>query len=445
MPDIGFAKVDITPRAGVEMSGFGPYLHRVARSIHDRIHAKAMAVRVEGEPVIIVSCDLIEVQRDFTEKVRSLVQQQTGIGRDRVMLHFTHTHSGPAVCPALMGWGEIDVPYMYWLPARIAKACVDAIADLSPAKVSHAEVPCEGIGYNREYDNTPADIEAVLTEGWQPEKPELTDTTCHVISVEKKGKLAGFATYFSCHPVVCCALTTSLHGDFCGVALNAIENENNGVVGLFLQGAQGDVNSCVVHRPEDESMRALDVLSKRFASSVENGLAKTSPIDVDKVACVSRDVMFSRLPLSIGDLTALKAKYEATVADASGDEDKTARLNLIFVLRYEQMIERLKRGEDLNRPAEMQGFRMGPISLLSAPLEIFQAIKRDVVAAAPSEIPLVMGITNDTHGYAPDNVRAKSPEAYTVHTVATILGELPFADIHDELASAMVDLDRTLH
>lgn len=41
----GFAKVDITPRLGVELSGFGPHLHRCAREIRDRLHARAWPAR----------------------------------------------------------------------------------------------------------------------------------------------------------------------------------------------------------------------------------------------------------------------------------------------------------------------------------------------------------------------------------------------------------------
>ena len=97
-----------------------------------------------------------------------------------------------------------------------------------------AEAPCEGIGLNREYDHD-APLEEALRDQWRPARPELTDTTCRVLRVQAGGKLLGFASYFGCHPVVCCQETRYIHGDYCGVATNMLEREHPGSVGLFLQ------------------------------------------------------------------------------------------------------------------------------------------------------------------------------------------------------------------
>ena len=61
--------------------------------------------------------------------------------------------------------------------------------------------------------------------------------------------------------------------------------------------------------------------------------------------------------------------------------------------------------------------------------------------AAP--IPLVMGLTNDLLGYAPDQETAAS-DGYASAMVPVMLGELPFADIHGQLRAALLDLDRAL-
>jgi uncharacterized protein YraI len=66
-------------------------------------------------------------------------------------------------------------------------------------------------------------------------------------SADADGRTIGFLSCFGCHPVVCCAQTRHIHGDYCGVATNLLEREHPGSVGLFLQGAQGDVNTCVCH------------------------------------------------------------------------------------------------------------------------------------------------------------------------------------------------------
>ena len=80
-------------------------------------------------------------------------------------------------------------------------------------------------------------------------------------------------------------------------------------------------------------------------------------------------------------------------------------------------------------------------NMLGGPFETFQAIKNDVKKAAKSQIPLVMSFTNDYFGYAPDKETA---EGYAAKTVPMILGHQPFANIHEELANVLLELDRKL-
>jgi len=232
MIEAGFAKVDITPRVGVELCGFGPYLNRHSVGVRDRLWARAMALRHGRRTAVMVSCDLVGVGLATTRRVRALLRERAGVPQDAVMVHCTHTHSGPTTID-LIGWGDPDDPYNELLPRRIAQAATDALANLSPAEFLHAEVPCEGIGLNREYDRDAPPLEEVLDEDWRPARPELTDTTCHVIRVDKDGRVAGFLSYFGCHPVVCCAATRHIHGDYPGVATNALEREYPGSVGLL--------------------------------------------------------------------------------------------------------------------------------------------------------------------------------------------------------------------
>jgi hypothetical protein len=67
-----------------------------------------------------------------------------------------------------------------------------------------------------------------------------------------------------------------------------------------------------------------------------------------------------------------------------------------------------------------------------------------VKAQAKSPIPLVMGITNDQLGYAPDRTKA-AQGGYAAQVVPLMLGSLPFAQIHDELVQELLALDAELN
>ena len=93
---IGFGRQDITPRVGVELCGFGPFRCRHSIAIRDRLWARAMAVEQDGAAAVVVSCDLVGMPLAMTERTRALVQRETGLAPERLMVCCTHTHSGPA-------------------------------------------------------------------------------------------------------------------------------------------------------------------------------------------------------------------------------------------------------------------------------------------------------------------------------------------------------------
>ncbi len=441
---IGFGKVEITPRVGVELCGFGAFLHRRSIAVRDRLWARAMAVRVGEVTLVVVSNDLVCFGPDVIEPVRARVTAATGVPHDAVMVHCTHTHSGPAVDRALFGWGEIDEPYMALLPGRIAAACIQAVENLAEASISHAEVPCEGIGLNREYDRDAPPLDEVLREEWRPAVPERTNRTCHVLKVESGGRTIGFASYFGCHPVVCCQETRYIHGDYAGVATNLLERENPGAVGLFLQGAQGDINACVVHKPEPESLLALDIIAGRYARAVRAGLAQATPLAVESLAYRRQRHTFTRVPMSLDALRGWLAEKEAIVnAPGAADTDNEVRMAVVYQLTLRRLIAKLERNEPVAEPTELQGFRIGPLALFGTPFEVFHAVKEEFVAGAGAPIPLLLGLTNDSLGYVPDReVAARG--GYAAQTVPIMKGSLPFADIQTELLAALRELDRAL-
>lgn len=444
---VGFAKNDITPRVGVELCGFGPYRCRHSVGVRDELWARAMVAEHDGETVALISCDLVGMSTDLIRRVRARTVEATGLPEDAILLHCTHTHSGPNT-GGYIGWGAPDQPYLETLPQRIARAVCIAVQNMVEAELFHAEVPCEGIGLNREYDRDAPPLEEVLDDNWRPQKPEMTDTTCHVVEVRSHGDRIGFLSYFGCHPVVCCSETRYIHGDYCGVATNMLERESPGAVGLFLQGAQGDVNSCVVHKPEQESLLALNVIASRYANSVRNGLQAAKPIPVDAIRFRRRHGVFTRKPWTHADLLKKLDESERKLntpeaTDAYATDQWNVRMETVYAVALRKLVALSERGEALSPPIEIHGVRIGPLTFLGTPFEVFQAIRNEVCAQAASSIPLVMGLTNGSAGYAVDRAAA-ARGGYAADMVPLIIGDIPFANVHDELVAELLTLDREL-
>lgn len=439
---IGFGKQDITPRPGVELYGYSGYLNRYASAVRDRLYARSMAVRQGQKTLVLVSCDLIFIPAWLSGEVRRRVARVSGLDPSSVMVHATHTHSGPCVKVAYRN--SYDPPYTALLPRRIAGACLAAVRSLRPAVLSHAQVPCEGIGTNRVYDKFTYG-EAAWEDDFRPDRPELTDTRCHVLRADDGDKLLGFISCFGCHNVVGGSGSTYLHGDYAGIATGMLERENPGSVGLFLQGADGDVNAAGGCRGDDTVLYALDVTAGRYARAVRAGLSRARSLSVQGLATVRLPVRFSRQPPDVARLRRMLADEEAHL-DAAGasDEDPKVRWATLRSQALRDILDRLERGDSFENETELQGHRVGPVSFLATPLEVFQAIKNDVVDQAGSPVPLVMSVTNDEQGYAVDRTAAGNPEDYGAYTVPLWKHTLPYRRIHEELIEGLLEVDRRL-
>lgn len=438
--EFGFGTSDITPRVGVELYGYGAYLNRHSTGLRQRLSANAMAARSGEKTVVLVSCDLVGLSDHIVASVREMVAQETGIPRGAVCVHCTHTHSGPATKQGI-GQGEQDRPYLETLPRRIAAACIEAAGDLRSGQIRHATVPCVGIGYNRERESRPA-LQEALSEDWRPQLPDITDTAAEVFTVRREGRVAGFLSYFSCHPVVGGADNTWIHGDFVAVATQMLVRQMPGSTGLFVQGCSGNINSCAVHHSFQDSLLALDVLASRYARQVRPGIHNGEQSATEDVAFAVDQCDLSHRPLGRERIEQLLGDRERILQDPGrSDADPELRRATVDAVALRRELKRQERsGLDYEDTVEVQTLRIGPLVLVGAPFEICHRYKRTVQDAFEQPV-LVAGLCNGAHGYLPEREAFDEEDNYAAQTVPYLLGYPPFApSVEDEMTSAMISL-----
>jgi len=443
---LGIGIMDITPRVGVELFGFGPFKHRYSNRVRDRLEARAALFEDGDSRFLLITCDLCVLATPECNVVKKLICDAVPrLKPHEIMVECAHTHSGPATGSADGGWGAPDTPYNDILPWKIAQAGIDACQATEEGTLSQTVVECRHIGSNRVYDKSNK-LDDVLKPDWEPALPEKTDTTCRVIRFDNaKGELKAFFVNFGCHPVVCCADTHAIHGDYPGVAIHKLMAENPGVTGFFLQGAHGDVNTGCVHKPETASMAALDVFAERFASAIRRGLAEAMPIKQTPLRVIVRPFTFAtRNTFTREKLLELKKEQEALLHNPNADDTEYKVGMASIILRgIDEMLSKLD--TVLNEPLveELQCVRIGDLEFLGCPFEVMQAIKNDIHAAMKAPCPMLMSLCNGTAGYAPDNQQLQR-DSYESYTVPLITRKLPFANIHNELLEYMKEIDAEL-
>ncbi len=448
----GFAQADITPRLGVQLVGYGPYRNRAAQKILAPLAARAMAVVQGRSRALLVNLELCGTPRDLAIRISDAVARRTGFKSDEVFVTSTHTHSGPAI-GGMLGWGEPDAIYVETLPSRVAEAAEKAVKALAPVEWRYAEVPCEGIAINRETDRGGWMFDPIgvrLDPKFRPAHPEETDPTLRLLAAYAGGKLVGLLHHFGCHAVVGSEQTFDVHGDFVGLASQAVERAHPGATAIFLPGAMGDINPPVCHRAEKETHRALRVLSKKYAAVIGRGLRAARPLAADELKSFRRDVSFSRKPWTrafvqrrIRELEAIFAAPGVTDITTVGQPPlQTNGLHMVRLQGFRALLAGYQGGRGPNPPVSVQGLRIGPVALLGVGLEVFHSLQAPVLAGSPHPHTWVVSLSGGV-GYAPD-ARACAKQGYTDDLVPLIVGERPYAKIYAELPRELVKLAREL-
>lgn len=442
----GFSRVDITPRVGVELTGYLAWPLRASKRVLAPLEARGIALELGGNRACIVCCDLCLLSPDLAAKVmQTVLKRLPFLQESEVMILCSHTHSAPSANFDL-GNGMPDPVYLELLPHKIALAAARAFENLTQVTVSHAEVPCRQVAVNRVYDKFFYDIDDVLREDWSPAKPELTDPTCHVVRFDAVGGgLKGFFAYYGCH-LVAGGNTDFIGPDFAGMALHEIMKENPGAVGCFIQGAEGDINSaCACAERAEEG---VSVLARRFAAAVRNGLAQAKPLDCEILQSCSLEADFSYLEqYTPGYVRKMVDEYAARVyADDASDSDPKLRWDLVYLRGAQNMLKFIQTHPAIR--AKATALRLGELELLGAPFEIMSAIWRDTRDSVKAPVPLVASLCNGTYGYAPDNTQLallkENERNFAGRVVPMIWGLPPYKNVHNELVSIFRQADARL-
>src|SRR5436190_7925671 len=90
---VGVAKIDITPAYPVRLSGFG-FRRTESEGVTQRIWAKALVID-DGQPAVLITVDNLGIPAYLVEEVAARLGKKAGLGRNRLAITATHTHTAP--------------------------------------------------------------------------------------------------------------------------------------------------------------------------------------------------------------------------------------------------------------------------------------------------------------------------------------------------------------
>ena len=261
----GTSKIEITPpeKDAVNLTG-QPLLKR------DSLYARVVVIKYQKVSLAIVSVDLI-----VFSSLKVITEAQKKWGVDHVILCATHTHAAmaprgllikPPFSPdwtrngkdpaTTIDWpGLSSDPWYADTENKIISAIGKAMNNLFKARLVSGKGEFESayMAHNRRLVRNDGSVVAFWENpDRRPTKP--VDPTVGVIRIDDlAGKPRALMVQYACHPV-----TTMSAGmvsrDFPGAMVDQIEQElGEDCMGMFLQGAQGDLDPYDLHNLKGEN------------------------------------------------------------------------------------------------------------------------------------------------------------------------------------------------
>lgn len=238
--EAGFGRVDITPPIGSTASTNEDGDQTII-GVHWPLNARAAIFRSGADTVMFIACDLIALEAETVQSIRTSVAAAIGIDRGAIVVSCTHTHSG---AQSIAGWGgrEPDRDYLVELVTKVTAAARTAQSDLAPCTLHVGSADTSGLTFNRrplyrgrevgnEGPQWVEDFEAL--EGPADEALQL------LYAVREDGRFAGGLADFAVHPHMF-GLEPVYSADLAGAFVTKLGARLGGEF-LFLQGASGNL------------------------------------------------------------------------------------------------------------------------------------------------------------------------------------------------------------
>jgi len=366
--------------------------------------ARAVVFDNGEKRVGLVALDLAAISADGVAAVRAGAAS-IGIHPEALLVAATHTHSGPTF------WDDgtfTQEERAYWseLPARLVALLREAHAALSPARVGTAS-GWSAIGINRR-EVSPEGNVMLGRNHFGRFDPEVGVVRVDDLSGEPMACLMNYA----CHPVCLSGDSYLTSADFPGFAVHAVEERVPGAMGIFFNGASGNVNPREAAVDQGIASGGSFMIAERAGSALAREAAsawrKAAPCEDGLLAYASRTITLpTNRPRAIR--RAEEALSRAERAAARPPRQWSPYLiwyNVPDPERARRRLQTLKSQDDEPVACEIQAIRIGPVTLVAWLGEVFCDLGMELKQRSPLRPTYTIGYANGWIGYVP------TPEAF---------------------------------
>ena len=417
---IGVARSDITPPEGIYARNWGAARHDTASGVHLPLTATALSLQEDSAaaPLVLVALDLGWWRSSHDEqRLRHAVLQALSLGEERLMLQFSHTHAGPALCreDTDRPGGGLIAPYLEGLAAIIITLVNRAVATAAPATLDWSYGSCS-LAANRDLPDPEQDR---FLSGFNP-SAAADDTLLVGRVTDSDGRCAAVLVNYACHPTTLAWENRRISPDFVGAMRDVVEGAVGGYC-LYLQGASGELapreqytadTSVADRHGRQLGYAALSTLTGMgrpgtalsYSGAVESGASLAWWRRVDA------PLSTTAVAQQVGVELALKSMPSVRELDSQISQC-TDRVLLERLYRKRRIRQGV--GEGTTSAAPVWIWRIGDAILVGHPNEAYSNLQTELRSRFPSTTIAVMNVVNGHFGYLPP-VHLYSEDLYPV-------------------------------
>lgn len=398
----GVAEEKITPKIGGNL--FGYTLDVFSNAVNDDLTATAYYFSSGKTEAFMISLTVCVVTADLADRIRNDIEKQTGVPADNVLIHTTHTHSGPSTAN-LAGFGNTDPEYIeeIFVPgiekaANAAKACAEPVT----MAVSQGE---SRTGVNRR--ELTEDNEIILGQNpWGPCDLKMT-----VISFKNEaGEVKGSMVHYGCHGTAA-GKNQEITRDWAGVMVDSMTEYGGGICAFF-NGPQGDIGPRLLNgkttggngmRKPGAMMAALD-----HGASIEAAMAHGAVAANDAVRIFRQSQSYHNTTLEVSKRyikIPVEPRLPLDLAKAEYEKYKDCTTNQLGALAayLRNVIKSYEDGYEEKEFYEVEQVivKLGDVVFVSFPFELFSEIGLRIQKHSPFPYTLSLALTGGSSGYFP--------------------------------------------
>lgn len=330
---VGLARELITPKEFMWMSGYGGRNRPADGKLSD-LWAKAIAIEdSDGKRVVLVTLDLIGIDRQTVEIIHKAVQNKFQLPRSSLAISTSHTHSGPVVGENLRAMYQIDESawgrirhYTDGLVNTVIDVVGRSIADLRSTElfwtVGRAKFAVNRRN-NREADVPslradsrllgPVDHDVPILVAKEP-TPNAASGSENPLQTETGGKLRAIICGYACHATVLSGYQWC--GDWPGYAQEQIESRFPEATAMVWIGCGADQNP----------LPRRDVkLAKQYGLEMGDAVSDALERPLVKIDG-ALDSVYAEIPLAYANLPSLEELEHAMKSENRFEASRARRL-----------------------------------------------------------------------------------------------------------------------